>query len=386
MFSPGKRRELQVTSVVHVGVCRRAVLAAMGIVCLVSASAVPAAAQAGWYVLPSLRLTEEYDDNVFGSADATGDVVSRITGDVKGGYKSKPFTLLLQGSADEELFVKNPDLNGFNRVQGGLDAEWIPTDPLVLRLTSVFTKTRTPSELTPTLGLELGRQDSTQLIITPSAVYRFDARTSGDVTYTYSTSDSGDITTVAHEPRLRLSNRLTHVDVGSIAYGFRSIDSGGSSSTSHLALLGWSRQLSKTTGFTLEAGPRFSDIVDAEVNAVLRHQINGIASASVGYTRTSTPITGRAGVADAQAVTARFLVEPMRSLRLSAGAVVSEVKADTGDTMSQGVELTASYRLMKWLSAFGRYRFNRSSSEGPTIYHNVISIGVDLSYPLRVDD
>ena len=347
----------------------------------------PAWAQAGWYYLPTLRLTEEFDDNVFSSVRRSSDFITRLTSDVKVGYRSTPFTLLLTGSADGEVFARNPELDGVNRTQSGLETEWRPVQPLTLRLGASFTKTQTPSELSPNLGLELGRQESTQLIVTPALLYRFDARTTGDAVYTYSQSDSGDVTTTTHEPRLRLSSRLTRLDAGSVLYGFRAIESGNSSSMSHLAMLGWSRHLSSTTDLALEAGPRFSDsTVDAEVSAVLTRRIDGTTNATLSYTRTSTPIVGQSGTARAQALTGRILLEPVRSLRVVAGAIVSEVSADTGDTRSQGAEVSASYRVLRWMNAFARYRFNRSSSRGTEVFHNVISIGVEAVYPTRLDD
>ena len=94
----------------------------------------PAWAQAGWYYLPTLRLTEEFDDNVFSSVRRSSDFITRLTSDVKVGYRSTPFTLLLTGSADGEVFARNPELDGVNRTQSGLETEWRPVQPLTLRL------------------------------------------------------------------------------------------------------------------------------------------------------------------------------------------------------------------------------------------------------------
>src|SRR5437667_12033307 len=130
-----------------------------------SLTAVPltAWAQAGWYYIPSLSLYEEFDDNIFSSTNRTSDFITRRANGWKIGYRSRPFTLLLTSSLDGELFANHHELDGLNRTQVGLESEWIPTLPLTLRLSALFTKTQTPSELAPNLGLQLGRRDSTQL-------------------------------------------------------------------------------------------------------------------------------------------------------------------------------------------------------------------------------
>src|SRR5437867_13234585 len=143
-----------------------------------------------------------------------------------------------------------------------------------LRLSALFTKTQTPSELAPNLGLQLGRRDSTQLSLASSAVYRFDLRTSTELAYSYLQSESEGVTSTTHEPRLRLVERLSHVDTGTLTYALRLTESesngagnsntgdgnsntgaGNSSTLSHIVTLGWNRRLSASSSVTLAAGP-----------------------------------------------------------------------------------------------------------------------------------
>ena len=49
-------------------------------IALILVAATEASAQAGWYVTPSLTLSEEFDDNVFySSTDPRADLVSRAS-------------------------------------------------------------------------------------------------------------------------------------------------------------------------------------------------------------------------------------------------------------------------------------------------------------------
>jgi len=359
-----------------------------GLVALVL-TAVPltAWAQAGWYYIPSLRLTEEFDDNVFSTKSRASDFITRLSNGWKVGYRSRPFTLLLTSSLDGELFANHSELDGLNRTQLGLESEWIPTLPLTLRLSALYTNTQTPSELSPNLGLQLGRRDSTQLSLASLASYRFDLRTSAEAGYSYIQSESEGVMNTSHEPRLRLIERLSHVDTGMSSYAPRLTESTGSSSVlSHVVTLGWNRRLSASTAITLEAGPRITDSKLApEINAGVTHRIVRLVDASLGYSRSSSPIVGQAGTADTQSLAGQLAMEPLRSFRVVFAAILSEVSTDRTDTTTHGAEVSGSYRLTKWLSAVARYRFSHSETGGTVIFHNIFSIGLEASYPIRVD-
>ena len=362
-------------------------MAASLLTLLFTAVPLTAWAQAGWYYIPSLRLSEEFDDNVFINKNRTSDFITRLSNGWQVGYRSKPFTLLLTSSIDGELFANHPELDGLNRTQVGVESEWIPTQPLTLRFSALFTKTQTPSELAPNLGLELGRRDSTQLSLASSASYRFDRRTSAEATYSYLQSESEGVTNTIHEPRLRLVERLSHVDTGAVTYALRFTESGNISVLSHIVTLGWSRRLSATTAVTLEAGPRITDSqLNAEINAGVSHRIFRLVDTSLEYSRSSSPIIGQAGTADTQVLSGHVSMAPLRPVRVVFGAILSQVSMERSETTSQGAEVSGSYRIAKWLSAVARYRFSRSETDRTVIYHNVFSIGLEASYPIRVDD
>jgi len=348
----------------------------------------PALAQPGWYYLPDLTLSETFDDNLFGSSTRPeSDFITRLTSALKVGYRSKPLTFLATSAFDGEIFAKHPDSNGLNRTQSGIEVQWLPDPRLTLRLDGAFTKTETPSELVSNLGLELGRQTSTELSVTPSLSYRLRRTTFLEAGYAYHLTEAGDVTSTTQEPRARVAEQVTRVDLASITYAFRIVDSGNSSVSSNLVVLGWARRLSPTTAVILEAGPRFSEGgVDAEVNASLSHRWAASVEATLGYSRAQITIPTQSGVSNTQALTAYVAAVPLRSLTVALTASVSEVSQKPDDTLSEGAGLAAVYRLTKWLSVIGSYRFNHSATGGTSTFHSLVSVGLQARYPTRLDD
>ena len=58
----------------------------------------------------------------------------RLSSAAKVGYRSLPLTFLATSAFDAEVFAKNPDNDGLNRVQSGVEVQWRPMPQLTLRL------------------------------------------------------------------------------------------------------------------------------------------------------------------------------------------------------------------------------------------------------------
>src|SRR5262249_41415141 len=119
------------------------------------AAAQPAigAVSPGWYARPSFRISEEFNDNIFAtSSGRDSDFVSRFSPDLELGYRSQPFTVLLSGGFDAEVYAENPQLNDAVAVKrAGLTLQYIPDRPLTLDLTVAYTESRNFSTLSPFL-------------------------------------------------------------------------------------------------------------------------------------------------------------------------------------------------------------------------------------------
>src|SRR5262245_42986019 len=188
----------------------------------------PGDVSSGYYLIPSLRLTEEFDSNIFAtSSNRQWDIITRFSPGLSGGYRSEPFTLLVNGGFGAAIYPRHPDLT--DPTQGwhlGLDPNYPPTRPLALGLTVSHLKTETHSTLivrvrpaptvhAPAPVLEFGLVRATFLTVAPSVAYQFTPRTWGTAEYDYvHDTIEGGVDTSAHNVELRLYHKFSSVDTG----------------------------------------------------------------------------------------------------------------------------------------------------------------------------
>lgn len=365
-------------------------------------------AQAGWYLTPSLQLSESFDDNIFGSSsNQQSDFISRFSPGLQGGYRSDPVTLLVNGGFDAEVFAKNPQLNdATSGWHTGLNLQYLPTRPLTLGLNVAYTDTRSLTTLSqaltapslaapaPATTLEFGRQKTTFLSAAPSLAYQFTPLTSGTSRYTFTqTTQEGGTKNTAHQPQLGLARRFTPLDTGTLNYRLDIFESSGSSTTtSHTPTIGWTRQLTPRTTGSLQAGPRFSSdgSVHPEVSASLTHEFkvaDRMGRASLAYAHSEGFVIGQAGTVTTDTGSGSIAFEPLRLLQVSVGPAVTKLSGGTTtrDTTTYGVTAAASYQILRWLAARANYNFFYQDQTGPAIRRNVFTLSLDVTYPVRVD-
>jgi len=126
--------------------------------------------------------------------------------------------------------------------------------------------------------------------------------------------------------------------------------------------------------------------LDAEANAILSHRWPSSVETSLSYARAQLTIPGQSDPANTQAVSAQLTMAPLRSMTVGLTATFSTVSQGSQDTTSESVGIAVVYRITRWLSAVGGYRFNHSETRGASTDHSVISIGLQAKYPTRLDD
>lgn len=343
--------------------------------------------QAGWYVIPSLSVSEEFDDNIYGQAsERSYDLVTRFTPGFRAGYQSKPLALMATGGVDSEVFARHSDQTGVaNRIRSGLEFRLLPDPATTLGLDAAFIVTQTPTELQPQLGVELGRRATTLWSAALSVTHRFDPATSGDASYSYSELRSNGLTSVPEQARLGLSSELSPVDTVGLHYALGRTRTGSADlPMSHTVTGGWTRRLAEATSVSIEGGPRLSGgVVAPDVSAALTHRLK-IGALSLTYRRTESVIAGQRGRAETNSGAAGLTFAPVRSMSVALGAGVSNAAAkDMPTTAVYRANTSVSYRLTKWLS--GSLSLNASVQDraGVQIYHNTVTLGLDASYPIR---
>ena len=396
-----------------------------------------ARAQAGWYLTPSLSLSEEYQSNIFGtSSNEESDFVTRISPGLTLGYFSEPFALSLSYSIDGEIFAENSRLNNFGDNQrAGLNVLYRPDRRWTLGLNGSFVQTEdsgdllipptaavpaggptpapapapgtppTPGAAPPTgaptaapggavpvvPGVDLGRTRSRYVVVSPFVSYELDLRTrlEGGYTYTWTDVENG-AEDRSHQLTAGVSRELTPRDRGSLRDSLNVFDQEeGGTSLSNAVLVGWTRQLGDRTTLFLEVGPRVTDEGDWGVDATARLDYRfENASVFVSYVRTEQLVVGRSGPSTTDTGSLGASYQPLRNLFLTASGSVSHLTSEqdssTGDDTTYGLGLEAGYRLREWLTARAYYRASFQDGSSGDTEHHTVGIALDFSYPLRL--
>lgn len=375
---------------------------------------------AGFYVTPSLSVSETYDDNIFlTSAQQQDDFISRFTPGLKAGYQSEPFTLLGSYSFRSAIYADHPSLDTPTESQlGSLELKYRPTEVLTLGFDGAYSRTSIASELNQpnpalpfipvqaTAGILTTRVATTFYSLMPSIGYRFDPLTRGSASYDYVVYEGGGIATTAEDVVLGLDRDITLRDTGLLKAYYRHFETetsgpfasstGSGSQDSYAVTLGWKHRFTEQLDATVEAGPRISEgtgiageTVGAEANAAVNWRFQ-LGTASLGYSRTELTAAGVGGVLRAESVYASVAVEPIRFLHLSLTPRWVQDTPEGGGAQTMGtitiysVDALATYQLTRWLSARLSYQYASEQVGRFDIPHNLVTIGLDFGYPTRV--
>src|SRR5437867_10859684 len=318
-------------------------LAAAIVLAVVLGSGHPAQAQvsvplstAGVYLIPSFRLSESFDDNIFGSSvNRQSDFISRFSPGLQGGYNPDPFTLLLRGGFEADVFAKHPELNdpitGWN---AGLNVRYLPIRRLTLDANIGYTETKSLPTLTQTLvdltlanalnaanTVQQSRQKTTLLSASSSAAYQFTPRTTGNssISYTESTFQGGASNT-AYAAQVGVSHQFTLRDTGSLSDIQNVFKRTGVPTTyTNAPTVGCTRQLTPLVTLSLQAGPQFSSRgggVGAYANTSLVYEYkvaDRLIRASAAYVHSQGFVIGQAGPTTADKFSSRLVFEPFPS-------------------------------------------------------------------------
>jgi hypothetical protein len=365
-------------------------LAMLAVAALVLGVPAAARAQTGWFITPSLSVAEEYDDNVFVSTtNKQWDFITRFTPGVQVGYRSEPFTLLATSSVDSEIYARNSELDDVAvRKRATLDVKYLPFHLLTLGLDVSYFTTQTPSELVPTTGLQLGRAKATEFNATPWVGYQLTALDYAFASYSYihDTFEGGTSNTI-HRVKLGYTRQVTARDAVSVNYRLHVFENEGSPTTiTNTPTLAWTRQLTPNTVLTLEGGPRFVDdgSVEPEAHGHIEHFFK-YAKIGVDFVRSEAVVVGRPGKVELQNVTGLLEFEPLKLLKVRFEPGYYKTFGGVDPTARvYGFLLSAFYPIQSWLTGRLNYRFAYQDQAGTTLPHNIVTLSLDASYPIRL--
>jgi hypothetical protein len=354
-----------------------------------------ASARSALYLLPSLALTEVYDDNLFFVPDDhQEDRFLRLRPAVRLGYRTLPTDLDLTYSQDLERYNQYQDLDT-NQARRDLSLDWSfrPNRLLTLHTAADYIKTRSPGELAALTGVQFGRVFAERRYFSPSLEYAYDNLTTANARYEYSRDKiTNGIGSDTNTVDLGVNRRLSPYDTADIRYRFdRFHFDSGQSVNVHTLLFGTDYQFTPRLAVTALAGPRFTgnDSTDASVSAQLRYRIER-GDLSLDYQRSQTTILGVGAAVDSETLGATLTLMPVKDVELRAVPNYSNSTNAGLRTEVYRFLLEAGWQATTYLTVVGSYEFTAQhgsllSSGANETTHNLIMIGVVVASPQRVE-
>jgi hypothetical protein len=350
---------------------------------------VPASAafsQARLDVLPSLSIQQSYDDNLFSSPEpGERDTLSGVAPRLELLLRARRFQGRFGYSQEAEWFRERDSLDAVD-ARREASAELRYDGRRGLRFTSrqSYRSTRTPGELLPTLGLELGRFPASQLAFAQTLAFGLSERTQGTIHHALVSDDmGGGLGGRSQELELGLERELhAHASLR-FRYGWRRFRSAASRGDSHVFALGLSHQLGRHAQLRLLAGPRVTDgrperTPEAELE-LRRAFRSGELSAS--YARSQLRIIGQTGVASTESATLRIARDLVRSkLRVSSSPGMFRSHHPAFDTTSYRVDSELRWSPAAWLAVAAAHSF-ATMRGGPLgeVAHHVASLRLQFT-------
>jgi hypothetical protein len=355
-----------------------------------------ALAQAGWYLTPSLSVSESYDDNIFrSSTNRQHDFITSITPGVRLAYQSAPLTFIGSYSTTYQKFVEHPELDNFDTNQAGtLSLSYVPAPlPWTLSLSASYARVDDLNEV-DVAATDQGRRIATVFSAQGALTYKLTPATSVIGGLSYSRSEVENLaTTDTLGANLSLRHQFTQSDTGSLNYTFNAFERAGADTRlSHSLTVGYERQLMEDLSAVVKLGVRITDgRVTPDVSATLDGAIRPIQglSLSAGYSDTVRFVVGERDPEEVRtlALTATYAPPWIQYLTMTAGPSVSYVSKLDGsdDRVIYGARaaVTYSYPITRWLNAQVSYTFSFREN-GAAVIRNLVSFGLSASYPIRL--
>jgi hypothetical protein len=339
-------------------------------------------AQGGFYLVPSVSLSEVSDTYAFSSPSSSdSDLVMRTSPVVRAGYRSPLLQVTGGYTCDAEQSRNHPDLsNFFVRQKGDVTLRYTLSPAATFSTVGTYVATHTPQEFNDQTGLIVQRAPASFYSVVPLLSYQFDPRTNGSAEFQFQRMDAftqlAPTVLAAQAPVLQnvagsivtlgatfaFDRRLSTTDVALAQYRERRYDFGGSplfagSITSRAALLGWTHDLSPLNQMSILAGPRLSDgVVGPEVAVNVRHRLQS-GEVAMGFARTERVALGETGTIDVESLTATVAGRPVPRLELKVKPGVSRDRARLSPLQVTVylVDVSATRAVSRWLSLEASY-------------------------------
>ena len=224
------------------------------------------AAQAVVDLQPSVSIAELYDSNVFATAAARADAITRVSPAIDAGYLTPSWDLRGHYTLDAERYARTATLTkAVARQRADLDLRHDVTPRLTWNAGAGVMRTSTPSELMNQTGVLLPPARATHLSARSTVSRHLDPRTDATVDYTFTQDRIDDGVSVrAQGAALNAIRRLSLRASARIGYRVEWFGFGpqpsvpASSVTAHVIGVEFTRALTSRTSVSLAGGPRLT--------------------------------------------------------------------------------------------------------------------------------
>ena len=361
-------------------------------------------------VLPSVTISEEYNDNVLlSNRERRADFITGITPAVNIIYESPTYRLAAGYNFTAEMYAREPNRNSaFNRQNFDLDTLWRPTDQLTLGLRDRFSFSTDTNVIAPE-GVSTGRDQAWSNLLRGDVDYRLDRQTSVRAAGSYRVlryeADELQDSDV-YRAEVGLDRALSRFLTATVGYqvGYFDIEDEPKTWT-HTPRIGGSYRVTETITVALNGGPSFvlvegqgGDRITPAVTASYEQRMF-FGSIRVALDREVGTAGGLGGTTDNTIIGARVDVTTLaRGLTLAFAPRYAIIKSDDDriDLRSITLPLTATYRFAAWIAAVASYQFFQQRVDQPVFNRagrlvaedadqNRVFVGLQFGYPFTFD-
>ncbi len=350
---------------------------------------VTVAAQSRFELAPSLAVGQVWDDNLFLSPDQPlADAITRVSPGLRAGLRSPRLDVSLAYSQEGEIFAEESSLDTASaRRAAGAALRYSGRRGLLLEAVQAYTATRTPGELVPTTGLDLGRRPATQLSSRESLGLPLGPRTRGTVRYEFVTDTiEGGLTGQTHIAALTVEHTRSERTTVSLGYTLRRLGSAGEWTTSHVVQAGWDHALGPHTWIRLAAGPRVTAgkrEPEPEGELSVRQRFRR-GEAAAAYVRTQARILGQPGVGSTESATVTLSGDVSRHFRIAVAPGFFRNRVPQADFRVVRMDTELTWSIGRSVSIVGSHvvAATHGRLQGDVL-HNVFSVRIAVASPWR---
>jgi hypothetical protein len=271
---------------------------------------------------PSIEVSEVHDDNLFyAQKNAASDLIFRVSPGLGLRVESPRLTASTSFEFDNDRYGSYSSLSNRRARQRGLmDLQYRATPRLTVALNGAYTDTTTPAELNLITGLATTRVRAQQLNVRPTGSFRVSSVLTAHIEMSSTRENlTNGMAIRAQKEKAGIERRLTPRDLLSADYEqgryVFDLNPGARTTMRSSALVaGWTHDLTPTSQFKVQAGPRIVDGSTLPELAASFTQRWKFSTMTISGLQTQTTFIGLVGTVQTQDLDARFTYHPTRSL------------------------------------------------------------------------